>query len=101
MSAPGLMDPHPEQSGTSERPKCLRVIVTAVYADGTSVTHDIAEPDSVEAEFADVEFETEGLGDIGLGPRFTVLASRKTALKVSAVLGRGGCRSTVAGTLNG
>src|SRR5690242_4601537 len=87
-------------SATDEQPKCMRLIVTAVYADGTSVVHDIPQPAEVTAGFRDLSLGTEdfygGLfGERALEPDYTVIRSRTTGFGLAVVLGNGGARTAI------
>lgn len=81
-------------SATDQYPKCTRLLVTAIYADGTSVMHDIPQPEDVEAGFVDVE---PRFGDIG-GPYSRPRPSSirvTTAFRLSATLSLDGSRTSV------
>lgn len=70
-------------NATDSVPKCTRLIVTRIYADGTSVVHDIPQPEDVAHEFVDLDAEP----DISSwGTVRPVLRPRKTGFRLTATL---------------
>lgn len=45
----------------SDEPKCVRLMLTAIYADGTSVLLDVKAPDTCEIEIVNGGFDTVGV----------------------------------------
>lgn len=79
-------------SDIDQHPKCTRLIVTAIYADGTSVMRDIPQPENVAHEFVDLEDKPDitswGSGRPSPRPRktgFRLTATLTTKVRTSVV----------------
>lgn len=44
----------------SDEPKCVRLMLTAIYEDGTSVMIDVKSPDTCEIELESAGFDSDG-----------------------------------------